>query len=305
MEMIAEAMETLEGVVRSTPVLPAVLRESLFFKPESLQLTGSFKIRPAHNQLAHLSQDQKAPGIITSSSGNFAQAVACSAHLLRISAKIVMMESSNPLKVERTRAYGGEVVFCDNHFDARQATVQRIAQSENRHEIYPYDHPLAIAGNATIALEILQQNPTTRNVVVPISGGGLIAGVALGLKLINPRIKVWGIQAAGSNAAVLSFQAGKRVSIEKADTMADGLAVTCPGELTFPLIQEYVDEVATVEEDSIMEAVRHFLHHERLVVEPSGAVTLAAVLEEKVAVDNTVLVLSGGNIDPRLLKAAL
>lgn len=296
------ARERLAEVLRLTPVVQSQASGGLLFKAENLQLTGSFKVRPAFNQMYGLTAEELARGIVTSSSGNFAQAAACAARHFGASAKIVMMKSSNPLKVARTRDWGGEVVFCDDSFEARLETVSAIQKADGRVAIHPFDHPAAVVGNATAGLEILEQFPEVRNVAVPISGGGLLAGVAWAIKEARPDVRVWGIQPKGSNAAVLSYEAGRRVSIQRAATIADGLQVTCPGEITFEVIQRCVDDVATVDEESIQAAVRQFINVERLVVEPSGAVPLAAVLEGKVPADNTVCLVSGGNIKPDLLR---
>ncbi len=298
-EQVLGARDRLRSVIRMTPVLPSNFGTGLYLKPENLQLTGSFKIRAAYNQVASLTQEEKERGVVTSSSGNFAQAAAYAASQLGISAKVVMMRSSNPLKVERTRRWGGEVVFCEDRFEAREEKVTEIQASDDRTVIYPYDHEAAVAGNGTIGLELLQQLPEVENVVVPISGGGLISGIALVVKQHKPSVKVWGVQPKGSNATYLSFQAGQPQAIDRARTVADGLTVTRPGRLTFPLIQRYVHSVEAVEEESIMRAVGHFLQEDKLVVEPSGAVPLAAVMEGKVPVSNTLLVLSGGNMTLR------
>jgi threonine dehydratase len=304
-EQVLGARDRLRSVIRMTPVLPSNFGTGLYLKPENLQLTGSFKIRAAYNQVASLTQEEKDRGVVTSSSGNFAQAAAYAASQLGISAKVVMMRSSNPLKVERTRRWGGEVVFCEDRFEAREEKVTEIQASDDRTVIYPYDHEAAVAGNGTIGLELLQQLPEVENVVVPISGGGLISGIALVVKQHKPSVKVWGVQPKGSNATYLSFQAGQPQAIDRARTVADGLTVTRPGRLTFPLIQRYVHSVEAVEEESIMRAVGHFLQEDKLVVEPSGAVPLAAVMEGKVPVSNTLLVLSGGNMTAEVIGLAL
>lgn len=298
------ARRKLEGVILETPLLASKLTRGVSFKPESLQVTGSFKIRPAYSQMIALTSEQLRAGIVTSSSGNFAQATAHAASLLGVSAKIVMMRSSNLIKVERTKRFGGEVAFCDNRFEARAEEVARIRDQEGRTEIFPYDHPNAVAGNASSGLEMIEQFPEVRHIVVPISGGGLISGIAWAVKEHRPDVLIWGVQPTGSNATYLSFRKGSRVSINEARTIADGLMVTQPGELTFPLIQRYVHDVVEVDEDSILHAVRILADEEKLVVEPSGAVTLAAVLDGKVPASNTVCFLSGGNISSEALKAA-
>lgn len=301
LEDIRAAAARLEGVILKTPLLPSSSRPGVLLKAENLQVAGSFKIRPAYNQLVQLSPEERRRGVVTSSSGNFAQATALAARLLGTSAKIVMMESANALKVARTRRWGGEVVFCEDRFEARFEMVEGIGREEGRAIVHPFDHPAAIAGTGTIALEVLEQWPAVEHVVVPVSGGGLIGGISLAAKSLKPSVKVWGVQAEGSNAAHLSFQQGRLCSIQRARTMADGLTATRPGEITFPLIQAHVEGIVTVKETTILQAVRELLWKERLLVEPSGAVTLAAVLEGQVPARETVLVLSGGVIHPEVL----
>ncbi len=304
-EAIAEARGLLKPYLRFTPVLPSGFDRQVFFKAESLQVTGSFKVRPAFSQLLRLPAVEARRGIVTSSSGNFALATAYAASCLGLSTKIVMMKSSNPVKIARTKRCGGEVVLCEDRFDARAETIAEIVKAEGRTEIAPYDHPFAVLGNATLAAEIIEQCPEVENIVTPVSGGGLIAGVAAAAKILRPGLRVWGVQPKGSNATYLSFQARDYRSIEKAQTVADGLMVTRPGKVTFPLILQYVDDVVTVCEAAILQAVCHLHEEERLVVEPSGAVALAAVMEGKIPGKNTVLVLSGGNIAPEVLRQAL
>ncbi|MFB3903950.1 MAG: threonine/serine dehydratase [Acidobacteriota bacterium] len=304
-EAVSETRTLLEPYLRLTPVLASGFDPQVVYKAESLQVTGSFKIRTAFSQLLRLSPAEARWGIVTSSSGNFALATAYAANQLGLSVKVVMMESSNPVKVARTRRYGGEVVLCADRFEARTETVAQIVRSEGRTEIAPYDHPFAVLGSATIAAEIVDQYPDVANIVVPVSGGGLIAGIAAAVKLLRAGVRVWGVQPKGSNATYLSFQVRDYRGIERAHTVADGLMVTRPGKVTFPLILQYVDDVVTVCEAAILQAVSHLHEEDRLVVEPSGAVPLAAALEGKVPRKNTVLVLSGGNIAPAVLRQAL
>ena len=300
-EEILCARRSLDGIAIVTPVVPSKKLKGAYFKTENLQVTGSFKLRAAYNQIASLSRSQLKRGIVTSSSGNFAQGTAYAATTLDASAKIVMMKNSNPIKVLRTKDFGGEVVFCENHFDARQELVEQIKREENRTEIHPFDAESVVAGNGTIGLEILDQFPEVKNIAVPISGGGLISGISMAVKCLKPEVKIWGIQPAQSNATFLSFQKRKRVRIEEPVTVADGLRVNQPGKITFPIIQKYVDDIVTVSEDAIVRAVREFFIEEKLVVEPSGAVPFAAVLEKKIPASKTVCVISGGNIDPSIL----
>ena len=298
---ILHAQRRLKDVIRLTPLIQSVYHPEVYFKAESLQVMGSFKIRAAFNEISLLSAAQKQRGIVTSSSGNFAQGVAYASKQLDVSAKVVMMKSSNPFKIERTRQCGAEVVFCEDEFEARAQKVKEIQALEKRTTIHPYDHPSVIAGNGTLALEILEQLPEVENIVVPISGGGLISGIAIAAKTRRPKVRIWGVQPQNSNATYLSFQAKKIVSIDRAHTIADGLTVTRPGELTFLIIKALVDGVETVGEQTILRAVYHYLLEERLVVEPSGAVPLAAAFEGKIPLRRTVLVLSGGNISPDLI----
>ncbi len=302
LEDFEKVARALLPFVRRTPLLESQSVPELFFKCENLQLTGSFKIRPALSQLIQ-APAAKERGIVTSSSGNFAQGVAKAAILLGINATVVMMENSSQLKMERTRELGARVAICGNRFEARSEMVAEIAQREGRVVVYPYDHGDAITGNGSIALEILQEWHDASRIVVPISGGGLIAGIALAAKITRPEIQVIGVQATGSNATALSFQQNERVSIPQARTIADGLMVTIPGEKTFQVIQRMVDAVLTVSETSIRQATRLFLARERLVVEPSGAVPMAAILEEKVPAAGSALVLSGGNISPEFMAS--
>lgn len=300
---IREAAERLRPLVRVTPLLQSHFDEEIHFKAESLQVTGSFKARTACNQILQLSEEDRLRGIVTASSGNFAQGVAYASTRLGISAKVVMMRRSNPLKVERTRQLGAEVVFCENTLESRVATVAEIADSEGRATIHPYDHVHAVAGNGSVGLEILEQFPEVENIAVPVSGGGLVCGVAIAVKSFKPGVKVWGVQPSGNPTTYLSFQAGEPRSRDHAETIADGLMVTTPGAVTFPIIQSWVDEMVIAEEERILQAVRHFLERERLVVEPSGAVPLAAVMADRIPRRNTVLILTGGNIAPDLLRS--
>lgn len=302
---IEQLRRTISPFIRRTPLLRSFFADDLFLKAENLQKTNSFKVRAAAGQILSLSQPQLDRGLVTSSSGNFGQAAAYVASLVGCNLQVVMPRNSNPLKVELTRRWGAEVVFCDNHFGARQARVEEIESSRKATQIHPFNNPNAILGNASLGLEVLEQNAETRHLVVPISGGGLISGAALGARLLHPSIQVWGVQPRGSNATYLSFRAGRVLSVEKTETIADGLRANQPGDLTFSLIQEHVDSIITVSEQSILAAVAHFFQTERLVVEPSGAVGMAAMMEGLIPAQNTVLVLSGGNIDPQLLLDCL
>ncbi len=301
LQMLREARELLSQYIKQTPILPSHSVPGLWLKAENLQITGSFKIRTALNQLLRLTREQREKGIVTSSSGNFAGGVSYASSILGISAKIVMMESSNPAKVEKVLRYGAEISFCGNSFRERQDRVKEIEESEKRTVIYPFDHTDAIMGGATVGLEIIEQCRQVKQVIVPVSGGGLISGIALSFKLLDPRISVIGVQPEGSNATALSYQQKKRITLEQSNTIADGLTVTEPGKVTLPLIRELVDEMVTVSEESIRQATSQLIFQEKLLAEPAGAVPLAAVLEAKVPLQNSVAVISGGNISPEFL----
>jgi threonine dehydratase len=301
--MLRESRALLSHYIRQTPLLPSQAIPGLWMKAENLQVTGSFKIRTALNQLLQLSGEQRRSGIVTSSSGNFAGGVSYASSMLGLSAKIVMMKSSNPVKVQKVRKYGSDFCFCGNSFRERQEMVRSIQAAERRTVIYPFDHPEAVVGNATIGLEIIEQCDRVKQVLVPVSGGGLISGIALALKLLHPGISIIGIQPEGSNATALSYHQKERINLKNSNTAADGLKVTEPGKLTFPLILELVDDMVTVSEESIEEATRLLIFHENLMVEPSGAVPIAAVLEGKAPSKDSVAVISGGNIDLEFLAS--
>ena len=287
--------------VRQTPLLPSGLASGLYLKAENLQHTQSFKVRAAAGQILSLSQASRSMGLVTSSSGNFGQAAAFVCNQLEIPLTVVMERTSNPHKIALTKDWGAKVVFCESHPGARQQMVHEIGGELDRTEIHPYDHQNAVLGNASLGLEIFEQLPQIQNIIVPISGGGLISGIAHGLKIVAPNAKVWGVQPEGANAAYLSFQSGKVCELERIETLADGLRAHSPGTLNFKMIQAYVDEIRLVSEESILDSVKSLLHFEKLLVEPSGAITVAAVVDGTVPADGTVAVLSGGNIDPALL----
>lgn len=300
-DLISKAASRLAPYLSPTPCLPSRSRPGVRLKAESLQPTGSFKVRTALSQLSAVADEARSQGVVTSSSGNFAQGAAWAAGLLGISVKVVMMQSSNPLKVERTRRLGGEVVFCEDAFPARARKVAEIERDEGRIVIFPFDHPLAVAGNAGVGLEILDQAPDVRRIVVPVSGGGLISGIIQAVRLSKRPVEVWGVQPEGSDATYQSFHRGVPVRLEGTRTVCDGLTVTDPGKVTFPLILSGAAGMLRIPEDAVLAATRTCLLEEKLVVEPSGAITLAAILCGLLPAEGTVCVLSGGNLDPRLL----
>ncbi|GAB4229817.1 MAG: bifunctional threonine ammonia-lyase/L-serine ammonia-lyase TdcB [Acidobacteriota bacterium] len=290
-------LDNQRDFVETTPMLRARSVPGLFLKAENLQVTGSFKVRPAFAQFFALGPEERRRGVVTSSSGNFAIAAAYVARMVGVSCTVVMMPSASRKKRERAEALGARIVLCGDSYESRQKTVQELVAKEGLTAVHPFDAPEAILGNGTLGWEIVEQVQDLRRIVVPVSGGGLLAGIATAVRQLCPRVELWGVQAAGSNAAVLSWEAKRRVSIPRANTIADGLTVTCPGERTFPILLALVDGILQVEETAVRSAVTRLLDEEKLVVEPAGAVPVAAVLEGLVPAERTVCVLSGGNLD--------
>lgn len=312
---IEDAAERLHGpavrnsIVR-TPLIP-VPGTALSIKPESLQPIGAFKVRGAFAALTALSEEERAPGVIAHSSGNHAQAVAFAARTMGVAAVLVLPRTAPAIKVESCRALGAEIVFVEPTMAARTATVDKLAKAHGFAVIPPFDDARVIAGQGTIGLEILADDPRVDVVLVPVSGGGLISGIATAIKSLRPRTKVIGVEPELAADARDSLKAGEPVAWppeEVARTIADALRVTPVGDLTFAHIKEYVDDIVTVSEDEIMETMRRLVREVRLVAEPGGAVATAAYhfhRDELPPGDSFVAVLSGGNVDPSLLREVL
>jgi threonine dehydratase len=306
------ARERLAPHLRATPVIASealsrITSQRVWLKLESTQPTGSFKVRPAFNSiLAHLEQARQC-GVVTSSSGNFAQATAFAARSLGVDAHIVMMRNASPFKIERTKSYGGTVVPCGNTFQERWDTTFRVQRESNRLLIHPYDSEETIAGDGTIGCELADQLEGDLCVLVPVSGGGLISGVATALKTLRPGCRVIGVQPAANPSMQASFRAGKQVTVTPGTTLADALVAARPGDKTFQLARQYVDDVVTVDEDEIVAAVKTLAVEQKLVVEGGGAVGVAALLAGKIETKGieVVCVLSGGNILPAKLAEVL
>ena len=302
---IEAARDRLSKAAYRTPVLQfdlaAVRTVDLVVKCENLQRTGSFKIRGAYNLIAALPPERLAHGVVAYSSGNHAQGVACAAAMLGIQATIVMPEDAVWTKLEATRRFGAEVIFAGTDSETRRGVAENLAEARGATLVPPYNHQTIIAGQGTIGLEILDQVPDVETVVVPIGGGGLIAGVAQAIKLSRPSVRVVGAEPDGAADAGASFRSGHIVELENVETIADGLRARRVGELPFASIQRFVDDIAAVPDSAILETVRSLLLTMHLVVEPSGAVATAAALAGA-ARGRTVAVLSGGNIDPALLS---
>ena len=300
LEMIKEAQETIKGVARVTPLTPAKkLGRNVYIKAENLQMTGAFKLRGAYNKISSLTPEERAKGVIACSAGNHAQGIAYSATKLGIKS-IICMPAGAPLsKVEATRNYGAEVVLVPGVYDDAAAEANRLVEEKGYTFAHPFNDEYVMAGQGTIGLEILEQLPEVDQVVVPIGGGGIIAGIACAIKNIKPECKVIGDQAAGAASMYTSRREGHPVTLPSVSTIADGIAVKRPGDLTFELCEKYVDEIVTVKEDEIATAILALMEDQKTVAEGAGATSVAAVMFGKVdATDKkTVCVVSGGNID--------
>lgn len=302
---IEVALERLQRYLPMTPLLfsPLLQREfnkNVWLKLETQQPTGSFKPRPAFNSILTHLQKARAHGVIASSSGNFAQGVAYAARELGISALIVMSKASSPYKIERTKALGAEVVLCENSTQARDQMTSQLQQQSGRLLVHPYDSNETIAGDGTIGLELAKQLGDELNhftVLVPISGGGLISGIAFTLKTLFPKVKIIGIQPKANEAVIQSLKAGHCIDVGFVQSSADALTCSKPGELAFSLIQKYVDDVILIDETAIQTATRFMLEQHKLVAEPAGAISIAAIQSGQISAANCVCIISGGNVD--------
>ncbi|MFE9295040.1 threonine ammonia-lyase [Streptomyces niveus] len=301
----------LTGVARMTAMegsrhLTHLVGSPVHLKCENLQRTGSFKLRGAYVRIAGLSPEERAAGVVAASAGNHAQGVALASTLLGVRSTVFMPVAAPLPKVAATREYGAEVRLHGQVVDETLAAAQEYARETGAVFIHPFDHPDIIAGQGTVGLEILEQCPEVRTILVGLGGGGLAAGIALAVKAVRPDIKVICVQAEGAAAYPPSLRAGRPVSITEQQTMADGIKVGRPGELTFPMIRDLVDEVRTVSEDELSSALLLCLERAKLVVEPAGASPVAALLSTPKAFRGPVVaVLSGGNVDPLLMQRIL
>ncbi|MEU0095133.1 threonine ammonia-lyase [Kribbella sp. NPDC006257] len=308
---IARAADLLHDVVAPTPLeysrwLSDLVGGDVFLKCENLQRTGSFKLRGAYVRMARLSKKERARGVVAASAGNHAQGVALAAQLLGIKATVFMPHGAPIPKEKATRAYGADIRFVGTSIDDCLTAARAFEAETGAILIHPFDHVDIVAGQATTGLEIVEQCPQVRTVVVPTGGGGLIAGIASAMQRDGMPIEVVGVQAKGAAAYPASLLAGEPVQLEKMATMADGIAVGLPGTVPFAAIQRHVSEVLTVGEDSLSKALLLVLERAKLVVEPAGAAGVAAVLDNpKRFKAPLVVVLSGGNIDPLLLMRVL
>jgi threonine dehydratase len=299
-------------VAQATPMessrnLSSILGSEVLLKCENLQRTGSYKVRGAYNLIATLSPTERKKGVVAASAGNHAQGVALAAHELGIKATIFMPVGVALPKLEATRGYGADVVLEGSIFNESLTAAKAFAAKTGAVFIPPFDDPHVIAGQGTVGLEILEDVPDVDTIIVPIGGGGLISGVAAAVKLraaeLGRKVRIIGVQAENAAAYPPSLKAGKPVKVEVRPTISDGIAVATPGTLNFPIIKHFVDEVVTVTDDGTAKALVMLLERAKLVVEPAGAVSVAAILEGKIKKSGkTVAILSGGNIDPMLMQ---
>lgn len=300
-----EARAALREKIRVTPLLysdslTALSGNRVYLKAESFQLTHSFKIRAAYGGLLLHLEEARRLGAVTGSSGNFAQGLAFAGRELGVPVTVVMLQRSAPYKVEATRRLGAEVVFCPNEFSQRNATVERIHREQGKLIVHSFDDEGTIRGNGTLGFELLEQLPDLDAVLVPTSGGGLLAGTAAVVKQIRPQVEFFGVQPENMPSMRVSLQKGAPTYVDTSPSVADGLVAACPGRLSFALVWQYVADVFLVSEEEILQAVLHLLDQEKLVIEPSGAVGVAALLRHlrgKMRNRNVVVVLTGGNVE--------
>jgi threonine dehydratase len=303
-EDVADAAQRLEGVAHRTPVLTSRgLDETagavVFLKAENQQRVGAFKFRGAYNRISCLTADERARGVVTVSSGNHAQAVALAATLTGTKSKILMPTDAPAIKMAGVRGFGGEIVTFDRFKDDREALVRGVAEREGRVLVHPFDDPYVMAGQGTCAVELIEETGPLSHLFVCVGGGGLIVGCATAAKALSPETRVIGVEPEAGDDVQQSFQQGERVTIPVPETIADGQQTTAPGKLTFPVIQERVDEIVTVTDAEIVVAMRFAFERLKTVLEPSGACALAAVLAGKVDIrgGRVGVTLTGGNVD--------
>ena len=312
---IQSARERVRTIARVKPMVDvsSVAGQPLFLKCESLQPGGAFKIRGAYNMVAQLTDDQRRRGVVTYSSGNHGQAMALAARQLGAPAVVVMPTTAPPIKIEGAKSFGAEVIFAGTTSVERRQRAEEEAERRGLTMVPPFDHEMIIAGQGSLGLEILEQLPGVETVLVPVGGGGLLAGVAAAIKLAlsersesngqsRPDVRVIGVEPSGAAAMKASLEAGKAVTLPSTKSIADGLMPVRPGDLTFEHAQAFVDQVVTVEDDQIIDAVLWLFTSAKIVAEPSGAATVAAARAAGSAYGRTVAVVSGGNISLEKLE---
>ena len=307
---VYSASYALKNVVRKTDIIYAPKLKKgteLYLKTENLQITGSFKVRGSYYKMSRLSDEEKSRGVIACSAGNHAQGVALSAQKNGIKAVICLPDGAPISKIEATKSYGAEVCLVEGVYDDAYQKALSLRDECGYTFIHPFDDEDVIAGQGTIALEVVEQLPDLDAIIVPIGGGGLISGIAFTIKTLNPRVKVYGVQASGAPSMLNSVKDGKIEALDSVSTIADGIAVKKPGSLTYELCSKYVDEIVTVSDDEISAAILALMEQHKLVTEGAGAVAVAAAMFGKLDLEGkkTVCLLSGGNIDVTVLSRVI
>jgi len=310
LDNVYKANYVLKDVARTTDLLYAPKLKpgvELYLKAENLQLTGSFKLRGAYYKMSKLSEEEKSRGVVASSAGNHAQGVALAAQKNGIKSVICLPDGAPISKVEATRSYGAEICLVEGVYDDAYRKALELRDTEGYTFIHPFDDPDVIAGQGTIGLELAEQMADLDAVIVPIGGGGLISGISFTLKSLNPNIKVYGVQSAGAPSMANSIHDAHIETLNKVKTIADGIAVKQPGNLTYEIVSQYVDEIVTVTDDEISAAILALMEQHKLVTEGAGAASVAAVMFDKIDLrgKKSVCVLSGGNIDVTILSRVI
>ena len=302
LEKFEEATDIVHRVTRETKLIYSEMLSNrygnkVYLKPENMQYTGAYKLRGAYYKISTLTDEEKAKGLITASAGNHAQGVAYAAKAYGVKATVVMPTTTPLIKVENTKSYGVDTVLYGNNYDEACAHAYELADEHGYTFIHPFDDPAVATGQGTIAMEIIQELPLVDYILVPIGGGGLATGISTLAKLLNPNIKVIGVEPANANCMQESLKAGHVVTLDDASTIADGTAVKTPGEKIFPYIQKNLDDIITVEDDELIVAFLDMVENHKMIVENSGLLTVAALKHLNVKNKKIVSVLSGGNMD--------
>ncbi len=304
---IYKASEVLKSVVNKTPLIyaPKINKEAqIYLKPENLQFTGSFKLRGAYYKISQLTDEEKSRGVIACSAGNHAQGVAFGATRNGIKSLICLPAGAPISKVEATKGYGAEVCLVPGVYDDAYQMALKLRDEMGYTMVHPFDDEKVIAGQGTIGLEILEEQPDIDAVIVPIGGGGLASGIALAVKSLNPQIKVYGVQASGAASMFTSLKENQIIHLSNVSTIADGIAVKEPGINTFELCRKYIDDVVTVSDDEVAAAILTLIEQHKLIAEGAGAVAVAAAMFNKIPIKGkkTVCIVSGGNVDVTILS---
>ncbi len=302
LEKFEEAAEAVKKVVNPTKLVYSeyfseTTGNKVYLKPENMQFTGAYKVRGAYYKISTLTEEERGKGLITASAGNHAQGVAYAAKLFGVKAIIVMPTTTPLIKVNRTKSYGAEVILHGDIYDDACAYALELAQRDGMTFIHPFDDEVVATGQGTIAMEIIKELPTVEYILVPIGGGGLCAGVATLAKMLNPNIKVIGVEPAGAACMTASLEAGEITSIKKVETIADGTAVRTPGSIVFNYVKEHVDDIVVVEDEELTLNFLDMIENHKMVVENSGLLAIAAIKKLGIKGKKIVSILSGGNID--------